>query len=257
MEEQTKFGTGAASGIALVALLEPHIFEPYPKTTAAIYIVLCLVMIWAFAPIIARLFRKLIRRKSAKAPEPFVLSEISAEIEAFCNSWLWEAASGADQILRFVTTEVYRHPDPAVRNQAGLIQKAIIDEERTALILVQNALRGLEPTTDDDLQDRLGKYYRAYQSCRTWIAMGAQSANIPVGKNVVYQAWLKSDKQFLIEIRRFAGPPKFNRLRREIAAVGFGDGITLELDKLSNLKSDPAPPVPTPSQQGTRGKRKL
>jgi hypothetical protein len=194
---------------------------------------LSLGMIYAFliwgVPAIRRLDHAE-KPKGASTPD---LPACAAEIEAFCNSWLWEAAKGADQILRFVITEVFRHPKPEVKNQAGLIQKSISDEERTALALLQNALRGIEPTTDDDLQERLGKYYRAYQSCRTWIVLGSQSAHIPIGKNVVFRSWLKSDEQFLVELRRFAGPAKFVRLRREIQAVGFGEGITLELDKLS------------------------
>jgi hypothetical protein len=58
MEEQTKIGTGAAAAIALMALLEPHFFEPYPKITAAIYVILSLTVIWGFAPIFLRLARK-------------------------------------------------------------------------------------------------------------------------------------------------------------------------------------------------------
>jgi hypothetical protein len=60
MEEQTKIGTGAAAGIALMALLEPHFFEPYPKFTIAIYVILIGVTIWGFAPIAIRLARTVI-----------------------------------------------------------------------------------------------------------------------------------------------------------------------------------------------------
>jgi hypothetical protein len=61
MEEQTKIGTGAAAGIALMALLEPHFFEPYPKITAIIYVILGALVIWGFGPIILRFARKLLR----------------------------------------------------------------------------------------------------------------------------------------------------------------------------------------------------
>src|SRR6516164_6046683 len=69
MEEQTKIGTGAAAGIALMALLEPHFFEPYPKITAAIYIVLIAVTIWGFAPPFLRFARELSRRFRTMWPQ--------------------------------------------------------------------------------------------------------------------------------------------------------------------------------------------
>lgn len=62
MEEQTKIGTGAAAGIALMALLEPHFFEPYPKTTILIYAILIATTLWGFWPVVVRLWRGLLKK---------------------------------------------------------------------------------------------------------------------------------------------------------------------------------------------------
>jgi hypothetical protein len=49
MEQQTKIGIGAAAGITLMAILEPHFFESSRILTILIYVVLIAVMIWGFA----------------------------------------------------------------------------------------------------------------------------------------------------------------------------------------------------------------
>jgi hypothetical protein len=52
METQTKIGTGAAAGIALVSLLEPHLFAWSEAVTVLIYLLLASLMIWGFMPIV-------------------------------------------------------------------------------------------------------------------------------------------------------------------------------------------------------------
>jgi hypothetical protein len=59
MDQQTKVGIGAAAGIALMALLEPHLFESHPAMTALIYAVLVIVMLWGFGPAFLVAIRKL------------------------------------------------------------------------------------------------------------------------------------------------------------------------------------------------------
>jgi len=50
MDQQTKVGIGAAAGLALMALLEPHFFETHPTLTALIYAFFVCVMLWGFGP---------------------------------------------------------------------------------------------------------------------------------------------------------------------------------------------------------------
>src|SRR5258708_27208753 len=59
MDQQTKVGIGAAAGIALMALLEPHIFETQPLLAALIYAALGLVMLWGFGRATLAACRKL------------------------------------------------------------------------------------------------------------------------------------------------------------------------------------------------------
>jgi hypothetical protein len=62
MEEQTKIGTGAAAVIALMSILEPHLFDTHPVFAALIYIGLGSAALWGFAPLAIRLTRMLFRR---------------------------------------------------------------------------------------------------------------------------------------------------------------------------------------------------
>jgi predicted membrane channel-forming protein YqfA (hemolysin III family) len=61
MEEQTKIGTGAAAVIALMSILEPHLFDTHPDLAALIYVSLGCVALWGFAPIATRLTRALLK----------------------------------------------------------------------------------------------------------------------------------------------------------------------------------------------------
>lgn len=58
MDQQTKVGIGAAAGIALMALLEPHFFDSHRALTALIYAALVCVMLWGFGPALLGIFRK-------------------------------------------------------------------------------------------------------------------------------------------------------------------------------------------------------
>jgi hypothetical protein len=53
MDQQTKVGIGAAAGIALMALLEPHLFESHFILTPLIYLVLVGLLAWGFWPVIS------------------------------------------------------------------------------------------------------------------------------------------------------------------------------------------------------------
>ena len=59
MEPQTKIGTGAAAGIALVSLLEPHLYAWSPTVTVLVYIGLVCVMLWGFSPAVSGVVRHL------------------------------------------------------------------------------------------------------------------------------------------------------------------------------------------------------
>jgi hypothetical protein len=59
MDQQTKIGIGAASGIALMALLEPHFFESQFLFTVLIYGALIGLMFWGFWPVGAAAIRKM------------------------------------------------------------------------------------------------------------------------------------------------------------------------------------------------------
>ncbi|MBN8987574.1 MAG: hypothetical protein J0H42_04990 [Rhizobiales bacterium] len=50
MDQQTKIGIGAAAGIALMALLEPHFFESHLVLTILIYVLLICLTVWGFWP---------------------------------------------------------------------------------------------------------------------------------------------------------------------------------------------------------------
>ncbi|WP_315783057.1 hypothetical protein [Bradyrhizobium sp. SZCCHNPS1003] len=52
MENQTKIGTGAAACITLLALLEPHLYEPYSPLIFVIYGLLGLIVVWGLLPVI-------------------------------------------------------------------------------------------------------------------------------------------------------------------------------------------------------------
>jgi len=125
---------------------------------------------------------------------------------------------------------IQKHTDPAVKSHGPLIQRSIIDEERAALANLGNALSGIEQTTADDLQHRMGRYYRSYQSCRTWIAQGIELIGIiNLRDDPIFQEWLRLDEDLLRELRRFAGPTRYDVLRAELDGVGWGEIITRDL----------------------------
>ena len=125
---------------------------------------------------------------------------------------------------------IRKHSDNAVRSHEGLLQRSIVDEERAALSRVSNALRGIEPNSDADLQDRLGWYYRNYQNNRTWIAEGMKLTGLDLARDAVFQEWRRLDAEFLRELRRLSGPQHYDRLRRLIQEVGWGETVTHDID---------------------------
>jgi hypothetical protein len=124
------------------------------------------------------------------------------------------------------------HPDSAVRSHESLIQRCIFDEERFALARLSNAIVGIEQTSNDDLADRLGSYFRAYQLVRTWIAQGVQLTGVDLQTYSIFQEWRRLDRSFLDELRRFTGPSRYDRLRRQLDSVGWGENITRDLTQL-------------------------
>jgi hypothetical protein len=152
-----------------------------------------------------------------------------AVVQSFYNSWLYPAAQNIEQVLRRVMNAMRRSSNVAIRSQEGLIQRTIADEERAALSSLSNAIRGIEPTNDEDLQIRIGRYYGAYQSCRTWIAKGLELAGVDLRSDAIFQEWLRLDEEFLDQLRQLSGPSKYDRLRELINAVGWGENITRDL----------------------------
>jgi hypothetical protein len=69
MEKQTQIGVGAAAGITLMALLEPHFFESHPILTGLIYSSLIMVMAWGFFPIVVGAASWLWRRVDRMWPQ--------------------------------------------------------------------------------------------------------------------------------------------------------------------------------------------
>jgi hypothetical protein len=152
-----------------------------------------------------------------------------AEARAFYNSWLLPTAQKVEQVLRRIMNAMRRSSNEAIRSQEGLIQRSIADEERAALSSLSNAIRGIEPTNDEDLQNRIGRYYGAYQSCRTWIAKGLELTGVDLRSDSIFQEWMRLDEKFLDHLRKFSGPSKYDRLRGIIEGVGWGENIIRDL----------------------------
>jgi hypothetical protein len=163
------------------------------------------------------------------------------EIQPLFNSWLQPAAETGSQILQRVMLAMRGHPDPAVSGHEGLVQRSIADEERAALSRLSNALRAIEPTNPNDLQDRLGAYYRTYQHMRTYIALEARFTGASLQGDSIFQEWTRLDERFLAELRQFAGPLKYDRLKAKIKEVGWSENVTRELRELATNKILVAP----------------
>src|ERR1700726_1740093 len=141
------------------------------------------------------------------------------QIQSFYNSWLQPAAENINQVMQRVIIALRRHPDAAVRNQESLIQRSIVDEERGALSRLSNALRGVDRTSEADLQDRIGWYYRNYQNNRTWVAKGMRLTGLSLAHDAIFREWRRLDAEFLRELRRLSGHPRYDRLRQLIQEV--------------------------------------
>jgi hypothetical protein len=168
-------------------------------------------------------------RVAHKAPSAQSGSDIFNEARSFFNSWLYPTAQNVDQVLRRIMNAMRRSSNETIRGYEGLIQRSIADEERASLSHLSNAIRGIEPTSDEDLQNRLGRYYSAYQPCRTWIAKGLELTGVDLRSDAIFQEWLRLDEKFLDQLRQLSGPSKYDRLRELINAVGWGENITRDL----------------------------
>jgi hypothetical protein len=152
------------------------------------------------------------------------------EIQSFFNSWINPVAQNINQVLQRIMNAIQKHADPAVKSHGSLIQRSIIDEERAALSNLSNAFSGIEQTSADDLQHRVGRYYKSYQGCRTWIVQGIGLAGIiNLRDDPIFQEWLRLDEEFLRELRRFTGPVRYDVLRAELDSTGWGEIVTRDL----------------------------
>jgi len=152
------------------------------------------------------------------------------QIQSFYNSWLHPAAENINQVMQLVIIALRRHPDAAVRNQESLVQRSIVDEERAALSRLSNALRGVDRTSGADLQDRIGGYYRNYQNNRTWVAKGMSMTGLSLAHDSIFREWRRLDAEFIHELRRLSGHPRYNRLRQLIQEVGWGETVTRNIE---------------------------
>jgi hypothetical protein len=189
-------------------------------------ILLIVGIIWLLFPILWTLFVSF--RQQAK-PFPSKGPELE-EVKTFYHSWLYPAAENINQVMRRVMIAMRKHSDAAVRSHEGLIQRSIVDEERTALARLSNALRGIEPTSDADLQERLGGYYRNYQNNRTWVSKGIKLTGLNLAHDAIFQEWRRLDADFLRELRRLSGPSRYDRLHQLIQEVGWGETVTRDID---------------------------
>jgi hypothetical protein len=151
------------------------------------------------------------------------------ESSAFYNSWLYPAADNSSHVLQRVLHAIRKHPDGAVRSHEALIQRSIIDEERAAISRLSNALRGIDLSDADDIQDRIGGYYRSYQGVRTWIAKGIELTGIDLSHDSIFQEWKRVDGDFIRELRRLIGPPRYDRLRQVVQGIGWNENVTRDL----------------------------
>jgi hypothetical protein len=101
---------------------------------------------------------------------------------------------------------------------------------RAAFSRISNALRGIEPTSDAELQERLGCYYRNYQNTRTWIAQGMKLTGLSLARDAIFQEWRRLDTDFLRELRQLSGPTRYDRLRHLIQEVGWGETVTRDIE---------------------------
>ena len=178
--------------------------------------------------------RKIVRPQDEEEPIQTVEPALE-EAQTFYNAWLKPAGESGSQVLRRVLRAIRDHPDEAVSGQEGLIQKSVVDPERRALSMLNNALSGQISINDaEQLQDYIADYYRAYQGMRTWIKQGGKIAGFAFNSDLIFQEWLHLDEQFLNALRQFTGPPRYDHLRGKVAGVGWGENITNALRGLAN-----------------------
>jgi hypothetical protein len=157
-------------------------------------------------------------------------SQTAVEIQCFYHSWLRPTSENINHVIRLIMIAMHKHSDAAVRSQEGLIQREIVDNERAAFSRLSNALQGAERTSNADLQERLGGYYRNYQNNRTWIAEGMKLTGLRLSHDAIFREWRRLDVDFLRELRRLSGPPRYDLLRQLIKEVGWGEIVTRDIE---------------------------
>jgi hypothetical protein len=162
---------------------------------------------------------------TGQTPEVHVTIDRPAleEVTTFFNTTIKPTAEAEYNVLQ--RTLVLMNKDPNLSYFVGLIQRSIVDEERNALSSISNVVTGADKSDMDDIQDRLGRYYRSYQNSRTYIAQ-AREKGIDLSDYPMFESWKRLDVQAIDAYRIFSAAPKYKRLLGLIQQTGWGEGIT-------------------------------
>lgn len=163
-------------------------------------------------------------------PPKTVDADTLAEVQTLFNASIKPAGGAESTLLSRAVSLMSEQPDKAIF--AGLIQRAVIDDERTNFSRLSNAITGAEIVDSADLQERLGAYYRSYQAGRTYIFITMKSGP-DLGREAAFKIWQSADQKMISDLQRFSASPKYTRLLREVNAVGWGEGTspTLSIDQ--------------------------
>jgi hypothetical protein len=146
------------------------------------------------------------------------------------RSALEDAANSANQTLRMLMDEMRVERTQPQIQFLGLIQHAIVDEERRAFSTLSNALTlpGSAGYNDPKrLQQIAGDWWYRYQGVSAYVetlwGLSMQRGN----ETRVLRSWLKKDMQFLGEMKALVARDEFAELRAEVERVGFGEGLSI------------------------------
>ncbi len=226
-------------GVLLGIVIAPTVWLPEPAATAhvAVNARTSLIMAWLWAGVGATggalvvilglsFWPVLGASKVSKAKGDPVTRE---ELASFFNAWVKPAALELNNTIRVLADHlIVLNRNRLELNIVSLVYSAHIDTERAALAVATNLLSDKD-ATGAAMQDAFGDYYRRYYACRTWIAELVDISSFDLSGNANTERWLPLDESFLHELRQLCGSPRFERLRKHIDGVGWGETITRRL----------------------------
>jgi hypothetical protein len=165
----------------------------------------------------------------------------------------------ADRLLGRIAEQLLNrnHPNASESNRAAgtLIELNVRDTAHSALALLRQCLDGRDAP---EVQMSFGDFYRHYQGLSTWISRGGELISFQAQDDREYLNWRKRDAEFLSQLNRLTAGSGYEALRREVEAVGWGEGTrtsgghrpepndaVARGEPASATENDVPPPVPT------------